>query len=338
MAVIVNGTEITLTGDVGDFGWGEDHFSHADVVTTLAKIGRETDITIHLNSGGGIATEGAAIHSALKAHKGAVNVVVEGWAASAASLIAMAGDKVNMAKGSVLMIHDPAGISWGAADILRKDAESLDVLADAYAGIYADKCGKKPEEVRTIMKAETWLGPADAVAAKFADAVLNVGDEFEPVKSRMVTAYAHAPQRIVALAKERGWTASRVHAHEDPSSPPRGPAVDTAAIVDLCDSAGHSELASGFIRAKAKTADVRVRLDEVREIGQCADLVGIPASMKAAMIKGGIRLEAARELILDIKASLDEATSSDTAYAGRGQDPRAIDHAAVYSKLNARKD
>lgn len=107
MAVIVNGTEIVLTGTVGGAAWwDEDYFTHADVIGALAQVGREADITVRVNSGGGVASEGAAIHAAFAAHKGTVEMIVEGWAASAASLFVMAGDKVTMRRGAFLTARD----------------------------------------------------------------------------------------------------------------------------------------------------------------------------------------------------------------------------------------
>ncbi|MGY6246207.1 ATP-dependent Clp protease proteolytic subunit [Bosea thiooxidans] len=119
MAVLVDGNELVLTGTVGAY-WFEDGFSASDVSGALARLGRDSDITVRLNSGGGIATEGTAIHAAFAAHKGRVDIVVEGIAASAASIIAMAGNSVTMALGAVMMIHDASTIAFGDAGELQK--------------------------------------------------------------------------------------------------------------------------------------------------------------------------------------------------------------------------
>ncbi len=202
MAVIVDDAEIVLTGTVGDNWWG-DGFTAAEVVTALAEVGRSTDIRVRLNSGGGIATDGAAIHAALAAHKGRVEIVVEGIAASAASVIAMAGDRLTLSTGAVLMIHDPALVTWGTAAEHLKSIAQLDRLGASYAEIYAEKTGRPASEMREAMKAETWMTAQEAVEAGFADAV---GSD-APVEPTAFAyrAYARAPTALATLADARGW-------------------------------------------------------------------------------------------------------------------------------------
>jgi ATP-dependent Clp protease protease subunit len=214
MAVIVNGNEIVLSGVVGGDADPEgffmmEGFSSSDVISALAEVGRDTNIVIRLNSPGGIATEGAAIHAALSQHKGTVQVVVEGVAASAASLLAMAADTVMMSPGAVMMIHDTAGFTFGTAADHAKSMEGLNTLSTAYAEVYADKSGKKPDECRALMREETWFTPSEAVAAGFADGVGAANDnesEPEPVAFDY-RLFAKAPERLVALASARGWRA-----------------------------------------------------------------------------------------------------------------------------------
>jgi ATP-dependent Clp protease protease subunit len=361
MAVTVNGTEIALTGDVGDY-WYSDCITHTAVIEALAAVGRETDIIVHLNSGGGVATEGAAIHAALSAHKGLVNIIVEGWAASAASLIAMAGDKVSMAKGSVMMIHDPAAISWGPADTLRKDAATLDVLADSYAGVYADVCGKKIADVREIMKAETWYGPEDAVAAGFADEVLTK-DSPEPTAFSGIAAYMRAPERITALAKSRGWNSRATMAAQPaatssqgkeppmtvvpeagkenpatttatPPAPPVPEHATPAAVAEACQAAGFPMLTAALLKAPVSMAAVEARISDAKAITDAAKTIGVP-SMAGKLIDAGVSVEVARELLLDAKASIDEASPNDT--ANRNGPPQASGWDKAVASLKPRK-
>jgi len=207
MAVLINGNEIVLSGMVGDDFWG-DGFTSGQVISALAQVGRDSPITIRLNSGGGIATEGAAIHAALKAHKGQVTVVVEGIAASAASLIAVAGDAVQMALGAVMMIHDPATVTWGTVSDHQASIAMLESLASSYAETYADKTGGSAAAMRTLMKAETWLTADQAIAQRFADGLVaaNSNEPAEPT-AFAYGVYAKAPQQIVALADAKGWKA-----------------------------------------------------------------------------------------------------------------------------------
>lgn len=202
MAAILEGGELWLTGYVGDYFF-EDGFTSADVVRALAEVDDAAQLVVHINSGGGIATEGAAIHALLIARAGRTDVVVEGIAASAASLIAMAGEKVTMSAGSIMMIHDPSTYTYGTSAAHSKTIETLEALATAYARVYAAKSGKTAEQCREIMKAEWWLTPQQAVEEGFADATTET--VAEAVAAFDYRIYANAPKRLVALASKKNW-------------------------------------------------------------------------------------------------------------------------------------
>jgi ATP-dependent protease ClpP protease subunit len=188
--------ELVLYGSVGTSFWDEEHFTAADVRSQLAGV--TGPVTVRLNSGGGIATEGQAIHAILSAHPGQVDVIIEGAAASAASLIAMAGDTITMSAGSILMIHDPA--SWyvegrGTEDDHLHMAKSLGVLATAYARLYARRAGISLSEARAIMKSETYFDGPGAVEAGFATAHLDDGAEVAPAAFDY-RLYPRAPEKL----------------------------------------------------------------------------------------------------------------------------------------------
>jgi ATP-dependent protease ClpP protease subunit len=217
MAAIVEDGKLRLSGYVGDY-YFEDGFTSADVVFALSQIEADAELAVHINSGGGIATEGAAIHALLSARPGVTNVVVEGIAASAASLIAMAGQTVTMSAGAVMMIHDPSGYTFGNSDDHSKTIEALEALATSYARVYAAKSGKTADECRDIMRAERWLTPDEAVAEGFAN------DTTES-KAKAVAAFdyrlfAHAPKSLVALSKAKNWsmTANPPPKNQNPTS------------------------------------------------------------------------------------------------------------------------
>jgi ATP-dependent protease ClpP protease subunit len=230
MAVIVENNEIWLTGYVGEDYW-YDGFTAGGVVSALAQVGRSTDIIVHLNSGGGLATEGAAIHAQLSAHKGNVEIIVEGIAASAASVIAMAADHLVMSVGSVFMIHDPIGMTWGNVADHQKSIETLDSIGNAYADVYAEKTGRPVAEMRDLMRAETWMTADEAVAAGFADettsAAAKAANDNEPT-AFSYRAYAHAPERLVALADAKGWT-RRPHSVAAPAASQQEPTMPNPA-------------------------------------------------------------------------------------------------------------
>lgn len=205
MAAILEDGKLRLSGYVGDYYYS-DGFTSSDVVVALAAIEDDEPLSVHINSGGGVATEGAAIHALLSARRGVTDVVVEGIAASAASLIAMAGDTVTMSAGAVMMIHDPSGVTYGTSEDHSKTIEGLEALATAYARVYAQKSGKSTEECRAIMKDERWLTPEQAVAEGFADATTET--KAQAVSAFDYRAYSHAPKRLTALAAKKDWSAS----------------------------------------------------------------------------------------------------------------------------------
>lgn len=198
MACILDGGKLTLSGTVGDDWWG-DAFTYSDVLLALAAVEENAALTVHINSGGGTATEGAAIYSLLANRVGQTDVVIEGIAASAASLIAMAGKTVRMAEGSIAMIHDPSGFTVGTSADHAKQIESLEALATAYARVYAAKSGKTPEECREIMKAERWFTPDEAIEEGFADEAM--GRPAAAVAMFDYGKYSHAPRELRAQAK-----------------------------------------------------------------------------------------------------------------------------------------
>lgn len=193
--LIVNG-ELVLYGFVGEDGWGE-YFTPRMVLDALLQM--SGDITVRINSGGGIAMDGLAIYNALKMYQGGkVTIVVDGIAASAASLIAMAGETVKMAAGSLMMIHDPASIAIGNADEMQATADVLDMMAGQFAAIYAAKAGITADAARQIMKAETWYTADEAVAAGFADELVQTDSKAVALFDYRL--YPKAPQKLTALA------------------------------------------------------------------------------------------------------------------------------------------
>lgn len=162
--------ELWLYGVVGGFWWGFNDKTVADQLRGL----NVDHITVRLNSPGGDAIQGIAIGNLLRNHKASVTVVIDGIAASAASIIAIAGDEVVMSPGSQIMIHDPWFFTIGNAKELRQDADFLDKQGANMAAVYAHEAGGTPETWRAAMTQEpdgTWYTADEAVAAALADRV-----------------------------------------------------------------------------------------------------------------------------------------------------------------------
>lgn len=149
-------------------------------------------LSVYINSPGGDVFEGVAIMNCLKRFSGSKTVFVDGWAASIASVIAMAGDKIYMGSGSMMMIHNPSSFAGprgvGTADEMRSSATKLDKIAASMAGAYAERAEMPESEILDLMKAETWMTADEAIKLGFAD------EKFEQEPGTDPTAYfASAP-------------------------------------------------------------------------------------------------------------------------------------------------
>ncbi len=159
-------TEIYIYEEIG--GWFG--ITAQDFVNELREITTK-NIDLHLNSPGGDVFDGIAIHTALVEHDATVHVRIDSLAASAASFIAMAGDRVSIAKAGTIMIHDAFGFAMGNAQDMRDMADLLDRLSDTIAGIYVDQAGGTRDSWRSAMKEETWYNADEALAAGLVDEI-----------------------------------------------------------------------------------------------------------------------------------------------------------------------
>lgn len=189
-------TRVDVYDDIGGGFLGFGGVSASDVAAQLQGVQGALDV--HINSYGGDVFDGLAIREAIRNHAGPVTTVVDGIAASIASVIAQAGAVRVMAPGSMMMIHD----AWGYPDEpneegLLKMAATLGKISDNLAAVYADRAGGSQQQWRARMQAETWYTADEAVQAGLADKV--AGDAAKMPDGLDVTELAaHAPARIAA--------------------------------------------------------------------------------------------------------------------------------------------
>lgn len=193
-----------------DGGWlDEEGVNTAAIVKQIAEHRDAKRINVSVNSIGGSLWGGVALYNALQSHPAAVVSNVHGLAASAASIIALAGKTV-MAPGAMMMIHPPMARVSGDASDMRKAAARLEAAQASLAAIYAAKTGKSVEEINALLEAETWMTGEQAVAAKFADEALT-GARLTGVKAEsddmvIVNSIAfprdRVPDPILAMAAE----------------------------------------------------------------------------------------------------------------------------------------
>jgi ATP-dependent Clp protease protease subunit len=170
-----NNAELVIYGPIGaDDGftswYGDDIITPKTFKAKLDALGDVPEIKVLINSPGGDVFAGQAIYSMLARHSAKKTIYVDGLAASAASLIAMAG-KLIMPRNAMLMIHNPWGATIGDEKDHRKMADNLATIKDAMIPVYAEKTGMGHTEISRIMTAETWLTAEEALDAGFADEI-----------------------------------------------------------------------------------------------------------------------------------------------------------------------
>lgn len=176
--------ELMIYGRIGGGGWFDDGISANDVAAALREAG-PGPINVRINSGGGDVFDGVAIHSLLARHPGVVTTYVDGLAASAASFIMLAGERVVASRNSMVMIHDAMTGVFGAKARLARALELLDKVSDNIADMYAEKAGEDVEFWRAKMEENgedgVWYTGQEALDVGLVDDVVSDDDEDERV-------------------------------------------------------------------------------------------------------------------------------------------------------------
>lgn len=171
--LVVSGdvAEVYIFGDIVSYPWEEyGDVSGYTLARELAGL-TASEIRIYINSYGGEVSEGLAIYNELRRRGSAVTTICEGFAASAASVVFMAGERRIMRPASLLFVHPAWSRATGNAEELRKAAEDLDTITSASVAAYMSRVKITEEELRALMDAESWITPADALRDGFATAV-----------------------------------------------------------------------------------------------------------------------------------------------------------------------
>lgn len=188
-------SDLTIYGEIG---WDATAASFHRALAE-APAGK---VTVRLNSPGGSVFDGLAIGSLIRNH-GKVTAVVDGLAASAASVIFVAASRRVMAPGTMLMIHNPWSMVGGTSDDMRKEAEVLDTIAGEMAKLYADASGGKlsAKDAEKLMDAETWLTAEQAVEIGLCDAIEGKGKAFASI-NKTRHAYRNIPKGLETMSTE----------------------------------------------------------------------------------------------------------------------------------------
>lgn len=317
--------EFHVYSDIGASFWAPGVTAN-DVVAWLRSRDKAAELTVRINSAGGDAFEGIAIHNILRDAPQRIIVKVDGIALSAASIIAMAGDEVRMAPSALMMIHDPWTLAMGDAAELRSTADRLDKVAEAIATTYAGRMEQGTEHVRELMAAETWFSAAEARAAGLIDAV-----EGEPAPAaeqnaagawraadrpwirhayapRVQSAVEHAPAERTIVTNSTGpigtigWSAMGVEWA-------RRAAASFRASDPTEDTVENEKTKAELVAAQAQLDTVRASLDQERaRVGAIEAKVAAFEAQNAALaaerdaLAARLREHEEREAVADVDA------------------------------------
>jgi len=238
---------ISVFDVIGDDPWTGGGVTAKRVAGALRAIGNK-EVTVKINSPGGDMFEGIAIYNLLRAHPAKVNVEILGWAASAASIIAMAGDNIAMGTGTFMMVHNAWGVVVGNRHDMVEASSLFESFDGAIADIYEARTGLNRKSIEKLMDAETFMGPTEAVKQGFADyaddaisATASNSKNVDPALSaRRVTEAALARagfsrDKRSELLNEIGASATPRDASRN-SGAQRDASVDPAAILRLIET------------------------------------------------------------------------------------------------------
>lgn len=330
----VDTADIQINDFIGDwiddyFGFGVTAKTFVDELAALPKSVKK--IRVSINSPGGDVFGAVNIANALRAQREvgrSVEVTVNGLAASAATIVMMAGDPLRIADNSIVMVHNPWTYTQGNADDLRASAETLDRVRDTIVATYQWHASKLTEkELKALMDAETWMSADEAVKAGFADEVVAGLQAAASVDAKRV-ANLNVPDRFKARLAELSakprqkddgtWAGVVPEPEPEPVKPePAKPEMITAAdALDLCRLAGidNSEFVSGLLDLTVDAAVEKIAAEQDRlaqetaraeEITGLCEKFGLGDEFSSALIDGGMPAEYARSFIATITAKLD---------------------------------
>lgn len=292
--------EIDIFDDIGYWGVTAKQF-----VTELKAIVADK-IIVNISSNGGSVFDALVMYNALRAHAAEIEVHILGVAASAASVVAMAGDKIMMPENAFMMVHQPLNVVYGNADDMREMADILDKVSGSLMNIYCARTGKDIESVKALLDDETYLTAAEAIEFGFAD-------ELQP-ELRVAASFdlERVPENIRALI------APVAAADGKPAGQPEGAQDDpvaaarqlTASILAKASAAGLVAHADAFLLDATITneAEAETAIAEAKEVLAVCEAAKLP-DMAGKLIKARVPLATVRDRLMEAQAALDAATS-----------------------------
>lgn len=203
--------DLYFYGDIVSDWWGAwaDSDQYPEAIRDFLKEQEGKNLNIYINSGGGSVFAGIAIYNMLKRHSGYKTVYVDGMAASIASVIALAGDRVIIPSNAFLMIHKPYAACIGNAEECRKLAADIDAIEMGILNIYKEHLadGVDIADIQKMVAEETWLNGEEA--AKYFTVEVGAAKEYAAKFTDTVSAYAKVPKEIIKSARAADNTAEK---------------------------------------------------------------------------------------------------------------------------------
>jgi ATP-dependent Clp endopeptidase proteolytic subunit ClpP len=330
---------LTIFDEIGFWGVQAKDFIK-DLRALTGKV-----LNVEINSPGGDVFAGLAIYNALKGSGKEIHVKVMGVAASAASLIMMAGDKRIMPKNTFTMVHNPWSFAMGNADELRDTADTLDKIGDSLQATYVAATGQSSDKIKELLAKDSWLTADESLELGFATEVI---DEVK-AKASFDMARADLPENVKAAMKlsaepepketpeEEAPAEKEVPVDEEQPANPIADQVET-----LVKAAGLEAFSASLVLGATTLDEAKANIAAAREIVALCKVAGRPDDAKAAI--------ASKKSVADVRASLikakadaDEHTDStvknqgDASRAGSGVNPQKIWNSHEAQKTRPKK-
>lgn len=303
--------EIRIYDEIGF--WGTDAKSFIAQLDEAATSAAE--VIVAVNSPGGDVFDAFAIYNALRRYAGKVTARIDGVAASAASLVAMAGDQIVMPENAMLMIHNPWTVAAGSAADLRSTADMMDKARDGILAAYRSKSGQSDEDIVAMMDAETWLTALEAQALGFCDVIedpvrlsasttaIELLARFknppEPVKALVAASDDTPPVNEPPPANEPSSVSDPLPVIEPPA--PQNNAGELATYVfNACREANLSSLAESIVTASGlrDRATVDSAIQNARDIAGVCLAARLPERAEG-FVRDGLTLDQVRARLFE---------------------------------------
>jgi ATP-dependent protease ClpP protease subunit len=264
----------------------------------------EPELDVEINSPGGDYFAGLAMYNMLRNSGKKITTKVMGVAASAASIVFMAGDKRSMPSNTFLMVHNPSNFAGGTAKDHRETADMLDKVAIGARSVYSRDSGMKDEDIATMLDTDTWISATEAMSMGLAT---EVTDEIHATAS-FDMARADLPEAVTmafvkAQADPEVEPAPEVAPEAEPEVPEAPPIADQ--IMQAATAAGMPEHGAAFVLACASLDEAKARMAVAIEITALCKAVGAPQSAAPA-IRSGASLSEVRTTLAAYMANADE--------------------------------